>query len=59
MGLWELNFLAQSYARATYHYMEMLIAAALIYWSMSIVFELIQFRLERRFGRGVISVGRH
>ena len=59
IGLWELNFLAQSYARATYHYMEMLIAAALIYWSMSIVFELIQFRLERRFGRGVISVGRH
>jgi polar amino acid transport system permease protein len=59
MGLWELNFLAQSYARATYHYMEMLIAAALIYWSMSIVFELIQFRLERRFGRGVMSAGRH
>jgi len=59
MGLWELNFLAQSYARATYHYMEMLIAAALIYWSMSIVFELIQFKLERRFGRGVMSAGRH
>jgi polar amino acid transport system permease protein len=59
MGLWELNFLAQSYARATYHYMEMLIAAALIYWFMSIAFELIQFRLERRFGRGVMSVGRH
>jgi polar amino acid transport system permease protein len=49
MGLWELNFLAQSYARATYHYMEMLIAAALIYWALSIVFELVQFRLERRF----------
>jgi polar amino acid transport system permease protein len=59
MGLWELNFLAQSYARATYHYMEMLIAAALIYWSLSIVFELVQFRLERRFDRGVASVGRY
>jgi polar amino acid transport system permease protein len=58
MGLWELNFLAQSYARATYHYMEMLIAAALIYWALSIVFELVQFRLERRFGRGVASLGR-
>jgi len=58
MGLWELNFLAQSYARATYHYMEMLIAAALIYWALSIVFELVQFRLERRFGRGVASMGR-
>jgi polar amino acid transport system permease protein len=59
MGLWELNFLAQSYARATYHYMEMLIAAALIYWALSIVFELIQFRLERRFGKGVAAVGGH
>jgi polar amino acid transport system permease protein len=58
MGLWELNFLAQSYARASYHYMEMLIAAALIYWSLSIGFELIQFRLERRFGKGVASLGR-
>jgi polar amino acid transport system permease protein len=53
MGLWELNFLAQSYARATFHYMEMLLAAALIYWAMSIVFEIIQARLEVRFGRGV------
>jgi polar amino acid transport system permease protein len=52
MGLWELNFLAQSYARATYRYMEMLIAAALIYWALSIVF-------ERRFGRGIAVMGRH
>lgn len=55
MGLWELNFLAQSYARATYHYMEMLITAALIYWSLSIAFEIVQVRLERRFGRGFAS----
>jgi polar amino acid transport system permease protein len=59
MGLWELNFLAQSYARASYHYMEMLLAAALIYWAMSIVFEMVQFRLERRFGKGVAEVARH
>ena len=58
MGLWELNFLAQSYARATYHYMEMLITAALIYWAMSIVLEIVQFRLERRFGRGVAAMAR-
>lgn len=57
MGLWELNFLAQSYARTTYHYMEMLIAAALIYWALSILFELVQFRLERRFARGVAVAG--
>jgi polar amino acid transport system permease protein len=59
MGLWELNFLAQSYARATYHYMEMLITAALIYWAFSILFELVQYRLERRFGKGVAAVGGH
>lgn len=53
LGLWELNFLAQSYARASFHYMEMLLAAALIYWALSIVFEIAQFRLERRFGKGV------
>ena len=52
MGLWELNFLAQSYGRASYRYMEMLITAAAIYWLMSIAFELVQQRLERRFGRG-------
>jgi polar amino acid transport system permease protein len=56
MGLWELNFLAQSYARATFHYMEMLLAAALIYWTMSVVFEVVQARLETRFGRGVARI---
>jgi polar amino acid transport system permease protein len=53
LGLWELNFLAQSYARASYHYMEMLICAAVVYWLLSIAFEIIQHRLEVRFGRGV------
>lgn len=52
MGVWELNFLAQSYGRSTYRYMEMLVTAAAIYWAMSIVCELFQSRLERRYGRG-------
>ncbi|WJV55127.1 amino acid ABC transporter permease [Pectobacteriaceae bacterium CE90] len=52
MGLWELNFLAQSYGRSTYHYMEMLSTAAVIYWLMSLVLELLQGKLERHFGRG-------
>jgi len=55
MGLWELNFLAQSYGRSTYRYMEMLSTAAAIYWTMSIVFELLQVRLERRFGKAYAS----
>lgn len=52
MGVWELNFLAQSYGRSTYKYMEMLTTAAAIYWAMSILLEFCQARLERRFGRG-------
>jgi polar amino acid transport system permease protein len=52
MGVWELNFLAQSYGRSTYKYMEMLTTAAAIYWAMSILLEFCQAKLERRFGRG-------
>jgi polar amino acid transport system permease protein len=39
--------------------MEMLITAASIYWALSIVFEIVQMRLERRFGKGVAVMGRH
>ncbi|PSH65197.1 amino acid ABC transporter permease [Phyllobacterium sophorae] len=56
MGLWELNFLAQSYGRATYHYMEMLLTAAAIYWVLSIALELVQYKLELKFGRGHFTV---
>jgi len=58
LGLWELNFLAQSYARSSYHYMEMLVCAAIVYWMMSIVLEIVQHRLELRFGRGLEARGR-
>lgn len=53
MGVWELMYLARNYGRAEFKYMEMLITAAVIYWLLSAVFELVQARLERRFGRGV------
>jgi polar amino acid transport system permease protein len=59
MGLWELSFLAQSYARSTYHYLEMLLAAAVIYWGLSIVFEVVQMRLESRLGKGVVARADH
>lgn len=55
MGLWELNFLAQSFGRSTYHYMEMLLSAAIIYWVLSIGLEIVQNRLERRFGRSIAA----
>jgi polar amino acid transport system permease protein len=53
MGVWELMFLARTYGRAEFKYMEMLITAALIYWLLSAVFEVIQARIERHYGKGV------
>lgn len=52
MGVWEVMFLAQSYGRSSYRYIEMLATAALIYWLLSIGLELIQHRLERHYGKG-------
>ena len=52
MGVWEVMYLARSYGRAEYRYIEMLLTAALIYWAMSICFELVQSRIERHFGKG-------
>ncbi|MFZ6049593.1 amino acid ABC transporter permease [Pseudomonas sp. CR3202] len=51
MGVWEVMFLAQSYGRSSYRYIEMLTAAAVIYWLLSIGLELIQARLERHYGK--------
>ncbi len=52
MGVWEIMFLAQSFGRSSYRYIEMLTTAAAIYWLLSICFELIQSRLEVKFGKG-------
>jgi len=58
LGVWELLFLARSYGRADFRYIEMLLTAAVLYWTLSIVMELIQVRLERQFGKG-FAVSRH
>ncbi len=52
MGVWELTRTAQIIGRRDFTVFEMLIAAAIIYWVMSICFELIQSRLERHYGKG-------
>jgi polar amino acid transport system permease protein len=52
MGVWEIMFLAQSFGRSSYRYIEMLTTAAVIYWILSICFEIIQSRLEAKFGKG-------
>ncbi|RDL15200.1 amino acid ABC transporter membrane protein (PAAT family) [Pseudomonas sp. URMO17WK12:I10] len=51
MGVWEIMFLAQSYGRSSYRYLEMLTTAAVIYWVLSIALELVQARLERHYGK--------
>lgn len=52
MGVWEIMFLAQSFGRTAYRYIEMLTTAAVIYWILSIGFEIIQARLEAHYGKG-------
>jgi polar amino acid transport system permease protein len=54
MGLWEIMFLAQSYGRSSYRYVEMLLTAAVIYWVLSICLEFFQSYLEKRLQQGVI-----
>lgn len=54
MGVWEVMFLAQSYGRSSYRYIEMLTTAAIIYWVLSLGLELIQARLERHYGKGYV-----
>jgi len=54
MGVWEVMFLAQSYGRSSYRYIEMLTTAAVIYWLLSIGLELIQARLERHYGKAYL-----
>ncbi len=51
MGVWELMFLARTQGRAEFKILEMLITAAIIYWIISVVFELVQARIERHYRR--------
>jgi len=55
MGVWELMFLARTQGRSEFKHLEMLITAALIYWLISVVFELIQSRIEAHYGKGVVA----
>ena len=52
VGVWELTFLAKTQGKSEFKHIEMLITAAMVYWIMSICFELIQSRIERHYGKG-------
>lgn len=51
VGVWELMYLARTQGQTEFRHVEMMITASLIYWIMSIVLELAQARIERRFNR--------
>ncbi|APG93413.1 amino acid ABC transporter, permease protein (plasmid) [Sinorhizobium americanum] len=54
LGVWELTFLARTIGQPTFHHMEMLIAAAIIYWILSVCLEMIQGRIERHYARSKV-----
>ncbi|MBB2974385.1 amino acid ABC transporter permease [Mesorhizobium sp. RMAD-H1] len=51
VGVWELMYLARTQGQTEFRHIEMLITASMIYWIMSMVLELLQSRIEKRFGR--------
>ncbi|WP_421784142.1 amino acid ABC transporter permease [Kiloniella litopenaei] len=51
MGVMELMYLARTLGRSEFKHFEMLITAALIYWFVSFLFELVQARIEKYYGR--------
>jgi polar amino acid transport system permease protein len=51
MGVWEITFLANRYARRDSRYMEMYLIAAAAYWILTIISSWFQSRLERRMSR--------
>ncbi|MBB6305581.1 MULTISPECIES: amino acid ABC transporter permease [Rhizobium] len=54
LGVWELTFLARTIGQPTFHHLEMLIAAAVIYWILSVCLEVVQSRIERHYARSKV-----
>lgn len=52
VGVWELTKTAQVLGKRDFQVFEFLIAAAVIYWVMSVVFEIVQARIEAYYGKG-------
>ena len=51
VGVWELMYLARTLGQTEFRHFEMLITASMIYWALSIGLELLQSRIEKRFGK--------
>ena len=52
VGVWELTKTAQVLGKRDFQVFEFLIAAAVIYWIMYVVFEVVQARIENHYGKG-------
>jgi polar amino acid transport system permease protein len=49
LGIWELMFMAKKIGAKDFNNLEMLLTAAMIYWALTIVLEVIQARIERKY----------
>ncbi len=49
LGIWELMFLAKKLGAKDFNHLEMLLTAAMIYWVLTILLEMIQARIERKY----------
>ena len=54
VGVWELTKTAQVLGKRDFQVFEFLIAAAVIYWVMSVAFEIVQARIESYYGKSDI-----
>ncbi|MBU8848652.1 MAG: amino acid ABC transporter permease [Desulfobacterales bacterium] len=52
MGVWELSFRAIKVGRRHFQSLEMLIMAAMIYWVMCFILQLVQEKIEAHMARG-------
>jgi polar amino acid transport system permease protein len=53
LGVWELMYLAKTLGQRDFRHMEMLLTAAMIYWALTIVLEIIQARIEEKYKQKV------
>lgn len=49
IGVWELMYLARTLGNNTFQHMEMLITASMIYWSLTMILEWVQSRIEKKY----------
>ena len=57
IGIQEILWRAQQAGRPTFQSMQTILVAALVYWTMTIIFSVLQSRLERRMAVGDRSSG--